>query len=198
MPHSPVGNGRIAAPSGLQKGDVLLFTPELPNGAQNTIVVAQEMVSSRVHASFTHVGLYMGNGDVYDATPWGGVALRHFNEVMPKPGWVRARRMMGITPLQQDAVCQQATQLHGNYALLQAFVDTVLLAATTRYASAVQLLTKQTPTPFHPKRAFYCSSLVQEAYVQGINVSLIAAGSPAALPCTLSAANGFAEVQIHF
>jgi hypothetical protein len=100
--------GRLRKPpKGLQRGDLLLRCPLDPTPRQRGIQTLQRLVYERSHASFTHVGIYVGTGYVVDATPEFGVAARPLRAFF-EGGYVRARRLAGVKRTARSAVADVA------------------------------------------------------------------------------------------
>lgn len=74
---------------------------------QRSIRAVQSLAYSRLHASFTHVALYVGDGYVVDATPSLGVAARRIDHILDE-AFIRARRLIGVTKATQEAIAFEA------------------------------------------------------------------------------------------
>lgn len=187
-----------AVPKGLAPADILLFSPLYPGKVQNLIVQGQDLLTDpklhRAHRCFTHVGLYIGNGLVCDATWDHNITVRSFADVASGM-FVRAKRYPGLDDAKATEICKVATDLHGSYNLLGIATDQVVdfLKSRSPWSTVMSVLTR-VPIPRHPREAFYCSSLVSHAFARA-NRNL---GKPgyASLPATISSNIRLDEVQI--
>lgn len=189
----PYGCNKLA-PDGLERGDVLLFTASSPNALQSAIVRLQEHVTGgRQHACATHVGIYVGSGIIYDAAPSYGVSGRQL-ALVQTTGFLRARRLKGASTQEQDAICDAAVALYGSYDYLRAFADSLLMRSAS-ITAWVNKLNRPLMNGTTVRSSYYCSSLVESAYVTGVNVS-VQGTEVSALPSTFSMSDQFDEVMI--
>lgn len=193
----PLGSANVS-PKGLEPGDVLMYCPVAPTPRQSAIVVAQEAMQrggDRAHVCFTHLAIYIGNDEVVDASPQTNIARRSIVDAIGG-GHVRARRLRGITPTMQQDVCRVASQQRGNYAFLQAVVDTLLHGAPPHWMNALKKLNTALPT--QPRSNFYCSSLVEFVYASTVHISVLGPGIAAPMPFVFSADPQFDELPIYW
>jgi hypothetical protein len=149
----------------------------------------------RAHACFTHAVIYLGSGWIYEATPANGVGPRELR-TLPPDLHIRARRFRDVTQVEQQRICDEATQLGGQYAAVQAFVDLILQGAPSPALALISSLMAHT-FGVSPRQSFYCSMLVEAAYVNALGASTISHPTLAsAMPWTLSSSTYFEEVPI--
>jgi hypothetical protein len=186
-------------PSGLQPGDVLLYCPRDPDTVQAGIARAQEFILGPSHACFTHVAIYAGAGMVHDATPSSQVATRALHQ-MHVDGWLRARRLDGVTPPDQTAICTQAAAIvasKARYSKLQAAVHGMLAASAVLapdWQMAINVLVQATQGK--QDRIFYCSGFLQRVHLRSVGFGAWHPHMVAPLPASFSVTAKWSEVSI--
>lgn len=192
---TPAPSGR-GIPVRLAPGDVLLFSPSTPTLVQEAIIRAQRLAApSLADASFTHVALYLGGGDIIDATLHNGVSVRPMAGALTEVGVMRARRLKGVDHAVATSICQTALSLVGaRYAAVKSVIDALFDAALRTHAVAwYPALNKAMPFGISPRTPFYCSGLIEYSYAMAARVSFLA-GSAAVMPHTLSSTTELVEV----
>lgn len=150
-------------PKGLEVGDLLLFCPANPRTYQEVIVVAQQTIVSHLmrarrstaipaDACFTHVGVYVGNGTVFDTTRETDSSQRRFHEVAADGCYVRARRLKTMTAPMRARILANVPAFQGPYSVSAAVFDGLLSAAPDPWDKAIHHLVKKTPWAFVPAR----------------------------------------------
>jgi hypothetical protein len=190
-----------AIPQGLEPGDLLLYRPRVPDLTQATVTKAQRWVYGAADADYIHVALYGGAGIVHDAAPQSQVSTRPL-AAMALDGWLRARRLAGVTSVDQQALCGEATAIIANgarYGRVKAFVHGLLAAAAVLPPNWNQLISDLVhATQGQQERVFYCSGFVQRVHVNAIGFGAWHPGLLAALPATFSCDPKWQDVPLRW
>lgn len=186
-------------PNGLQPGDVLLYCPRSPDLIQSGIAQAQEYVFGQQDGQFTHVAIYDGAGRVYDATPNSHVALRPLHQ-MHIDGWLRARRLTGVSAAEQADICAEAAGIaasRARYSRAQAFAHGLLAASATLAPRWQQLFTALVlATHGNQDQVFYCSGFVQRVHNNTVGFGAWHPYMVAPLPASFSVTANWSEVSL--
>lgn len=195
---SPAAAGSGPVPHGLQLADLILVAPVNPQPLDGLIVSGQSLIYPSDDAAFVHVGIYDGNGGIFDATPAHDVAHRPFHD-FSAGCYLRALRVRGIGPGVQWDVCAAAQRLTGRYNYVGAVADTLIAAMPWLQAHWKQALGLASSAHFNSKQLRYCGQFVNEALIQGaMGLSVMDAKSFVPLPAAFSASPLFDEVLIHW
>lgn len=184
-------------PAQLEPGDVRLSCPGVLSWQQSAIARAQHFGHGMPDACFTHVALYTGAGQVHDATPQTQVSSRAL-AVAQGDGWLRARRLLGLQPHEQRAICAEAAQMVGRYSVVRAAVHGLLATAEPVLPADWQNALSELIDAFSGRhdQAFYCSEMVRRAHALALGHGAQHAGMIAPLPATFSASPLFDAVSI--
>lgn len=179
-----------SVPPGLEIGDIVLYSPVRPSAKQILIQSAQGRCFGEEHARYTHVALYVGDGDVVDSISE-GIGVRPLS-TLTSDGRVRVRRLKGIQPHQQRAICVEAKAMSGKYAKVTALADGLRMLGVTVPPSWAQLLSDST----YPGRTsnetelghvLYCGQLVDLIYLKVRNATIVSDDVFAPVPAGFSA-----------
>jgi hypothetical protein len=187
--------GAAPVPLGLQQGDVILTSPITPSMVDGVIFSAQQLVYPLDDAAWTHAAIYVGNGMVVDAQPVHNVAVRTFQNLIAGCHF-RVLRLQGIGPQMQWDVCHAALGLQGKYGYLAAITDGLIQNAPL--PSHWKQLVATVASSARGRDHFYCSQLVNEAYVAAAQVSVVSGRSYVPLPAAFSASGLFADMQVRW
>lgn len=190
-------------PSGLQIGDIIMYCPAQPNAKQILIQSAQREAFAEEHAWFTHIALYVGDGNVVDSISVTGISMRPL-WTLTEDGYVRIRRVKGIRPNQQRAVSVAAQQTRSKYAKIAALAEGMRMMGIPipeRWERLLGISTYQKGKEGNgvSEHILYCGQLVDIVYLKVLNLSVVDGDVIAPVPAAFSANNAlFEDVVAHW
>ena len=98
-PHRPARRGSDDAYEDWCVGDVVLFRGDedgKPGNAARAIIEGFQKGAGATHPEWVHVGLYDGNGCVYDAQPQKNVGRHYVADLIERPGFIHVRRLRNL------------------------------------------------------------------------------------------------------
>ncbi|WP_374562312.1 hypothetical protein [Ideonella sp.] len=172
---------------------------------QHTIIGAQRLVYPFCHSAFTHVAMYAGKDHVFDAALKPGVSHRLFTSASGA-SFIRVRRLVGLTALEQFDLCDYADQLCGPYGLGGAIMAGVRASFAGQISTSWRCVFRKLfpvgakpPTAPSPDQALYCGEYVDLVYRQITAVSVVDGRMNfAPLPAAFSESQEFEDVRVHW
>lgn len=172
-----------------QYGDVVLYAPKDPDLYDMAIMEFQGKSLDPHHASWTHVGIYVGDGEVCESVPDAGVGSRSLAEWF-EDGEVRVRRLRGVSAAGQVRIMKDAlTWCRVPYS----FSKAALAASFNQLPDWMREKLKERELG---DDAMYCAELVERAYVSAVDVSVRTDELPLVVPASYSMSPFFEEVDV--
>jgi uncharacterized protein YycO len=162
-----------------EAGDVVLVKGSWPISAAQ---LASLSAPNRAGRAFTHAGIYAGNGEIIDAMPSGGIAVRQVWSYA-KARTLALRRLPSISDQERlDIVAAARRHVGRSYGWWAAVASKLI-----------------PPRLLVGRRALYCSTLVGEAVEDGCGLQLDALPMYRPLyPAALSQHQAFDEVELEW
>lgn len=170
--------------SKIRVGSVVLFAPRSPSAGQNLIVESQMEKVSPKHAQWTHVGIYLGDYLICEATPKGVVVSNVLERLHSDR--IRFRYNPALDDVTSAVVAiKSLLQLNKKYdwSSVRDFFDRFMKGQSLRPRLRLKI--------DHPEQSFICSSLCTKAYKDAKAPDPFSNPTDAPSPCDFSITGNF-------
>ena len=172
-----------------QYGDVVLYAPKDPDLYDMAIMEFQGKNLVRHHASWTHVGIYVGDGEVCESVPDLGVGSHSIAEWF-EDGEIRVRRLRGVSAAGQIRIMKDALSW---CRLPYSYTKAALAASFNQLPDWMLEKLKERDLG---DDAMYCAELIERAYVSAVDVSVRTDQLPLVVPASYSMSPFFEEADV--
>lgn len=172
-----------------QYGDVVLYAPKDPDLYDMAIMEFQGKNLVRHDASWTHVGTYVGDGEVCESVPDLGVGSHSIAEWF-EDGEIRVRRLRGVSAAGQVRIMKDALSW---CRLPYSYTKAALAASFNQLPDWMLEKLKERDLG---DDAMYCAELIERAYVSAVDVSVRSDQLPLVVPASYSMSPFFEEADV--